>query len=459
MEQAMRKLVTAFFLSLSLLTVSIARAAPQAGVTNDQVIFNFPETATFSATITADTEIVSVILEYGNKQQTCGEVIAKAFPEFTPGKTVTPQWTWEMRQSGSLPPGAQLWWRWHITDANGTETVSETKTATWLDDIYAWKTLTEGDINFHWYGGDDAFARDLLSAAQNGLTFNETQSGLTTDEPIDLYIYANTTDMQDAMLYEPSWTGGRAYPDQNIVVIGIAPDELDWGRDTIVHELTHVLVGHLTFSCLGDVPTWLNEGLAVYSEGELDTYSQNQLDDAIKDDTLLTLRSLSVGFSEVPDKAYLSYSQSYSVVKHLIETHGQDNMTSLLTLLRDGTTTDGALQQIYGFNIEGLENEWRQAVGARPSTVSAQPTAQPTPTFVPTIVPVSGGSFTLQTTATPMPTTTSGQPTETPTRTGPPLSLTLILLGMCCMFLIIIGVVVLGFMVRNQNTKEGKNVK
>jgi hypothetical protein len=459
MEQAMQKVITAFFLSLSLLAVSIAHAAPQVGVTNDQVTFNFPETATFSATITADAEIVSVILEYGNKQQTCGEVIAKAFPEFTPGKTVNAQWTWEMRQSGSLPPGAQLWWRWRITDASGNETVSEVKTATWLDDIHNWKTLTEGEINFHWYSGDNAFARDLLDAAQNGLEFNKTQSGLTTDEPIDLYIYANTTDMQDAMLYEPSWTGGRAYPDQNIVVIGIAPDELEWGRDTIVHELTHVLVGHLTFSCLGGVPTWLNEGLAVYSEGELDTYSQNQLDEAIRDDTLLTLRSLSVGFSEVPDKAYLSYSQSYSVVKFLVETYGQDKMTSLLTLLRDGTTTDDALQQTYGFNIEGLEAEWRQAIGAKPSTVSAQPTAQPTPTFVPTIVPVSGGSFTLQATATPIPTSTNGQSTETPTRTAPPLSLTLILLGMCCMFIIIIGVVVLGFIVRGQNMKEGKDVK
>jgi hypothetical protein len=134
-------------------------------------------------------------------------------------------------------------------------------------------------------------------------------------------------------------------------------------------------------------------------------------------------------------------------------------MTALLTLLRDGTTTDDALQQTYGLNIEGLENEWRLAVGAKASTVSAQPTAQPTPTFVPTIVPVSGGSFTLQTTATPLPTSTSGQTTEMPTRTGPPLALTLILLGMCCVFLILVGIVVLGFMVRNQNTKEGKNVK
>jgi hypothetical protein len=134
-------------------------------------------------------------------------------------------------------------------------------------------------------------------------------------------------------------------------------------------------------------------------------------------------------------------------------------MTSLLTLLRDGTTTDDALQQIYGYNIEGLENEWRQAVGANPSSASAQPTTQASPTFVPTIVPVSGGSFILQTTPTPIPTSTSGQPTGTPTRAGPPLTLTLILLGMCCMFLILVGIVVLGFVVRGQNMKEGKNAK
>lgn len=455
----MRNLITAFLL-LSLSTVSTVHAAAQVDVTQNTVEMNFPETATFSATITAATDIVSIILEYGNKQQTCGEVIAKAFPEFTPGTTVNAQWTWEMRQSGSLPPGAQIWWRWRITDSSGTETVSETKTATWLDELHSWKTLTEGNVNFHWYRGDNNFARDLMNAAQSGLKFNETQSGLTTDEPIDLYIYGNTTDMQDAMLYEPSWTGGRAYPDQNIVVIGISEADLEWGRDTIVHELTHVLVGHLTFSCLGDVPTWLNEGLAVYSEGELDSSSQDQLDGAIRDDTLLTLRSLSVGFSEVPDKAFLSYSQSYSVVKFLIETHGQGKMTSLLTLLRDGNTTDAALQQTYGFNIEGLEDAWRVAIGAQPRPVSAQPTAQPTPTYVPTIVPVSGGAFIQQATATPVPTSSSSeQPVETPVRTAPPLWLTLTLLGFCCLFIILLGVIVLGFVVRSQNAKGGNNVQ
>jgi hypothetical protein len=459
----MRNLFTAFLVSISLLTVSTVRALPQTEVTDNHVTLEFPEAATFSATITADEDIVSVVLEYGNAQQTCGEVIAKAYPEFTPGRTVNATWTWEMRQSGSLPPGAQLWWRWRIADANGIETVSETKSATWLDDTHDWKTLNEGSINFHWYRGDNTFAQDLMNAAQSGLEFNRTQSGLTTDEPIDLYIYADTSDMQEAMLYEPSWTGGRAYSDYNIVVIGISENDLDWGRDAMVHELTHILVGHLTFSCLGGVPTWLNEGLAMFSEGELDANSQQQLDDAIRDDTLLSLRSMSAGFAELPEKVNLSYSQSYSVVNFLIQFYGQEKMTSLLTLLRDGTAIDDALQQTYGFNnTEGLEDQWRQSIGAVPRSVSAQPTVQPTPTFVPTIVPISGGSFNLQATPTAIPTSSSGGvSTETTTspRSGPPLALTLILLGLCCTLLLVVGVVALGLVVRSQNNKGGKNVQ
>jgi len=456
-----RRTITAILLSVLAVSPSPvwASASSPVAVTDNEVIFNFPETATFLATFKGSAEIQSVVLEYGNEQQTCGEVIAKAFPPFTPGTSVTAEWTWEMRQSGSLPPGAQLWWRWRVTDGAGQETVSETETATWLDDNHNWRTINEGLIDLHWYRGDESFARDLLGAAQNGLEFNETRSGLTTDSPIDIYIFADTADLRDAILYEPSWTGGQAFPDQDIVILGISQKDLDWGRDAIVHELTHVLVGHLTFTCLGDVPTWLNEGLAVFSEGELDPNSQTQLEDAIRADTLLTVRSLSSGFSEVPDKAYLSYSQSYSVVKFLIETHGQAKMTALLTSLRDGLTVDEALIQTYGYNVEGLEDAWRTAIGAKPRAISAAPTAQPTPTFVPTIVPISGFQAAAQPTPGAIPTSSfNAQATpEAPVQTGPPLSLTLILLGWCCVFLLLFGMIILGVVVRRGNTGGGKN--
>ena len=454
------QILLALILGLNLFTVPSAFAAPQADVANDQPVIQFPNTITFQAKITASANITSIVLEYGTEQLTCGDVIAKAFPEFTPGKSIDAQWTWDMRQSGSLPPGATIWWRWRYTDESGNETVSDQKTITWLDSEHNWKTIKKDKLNLHWYSGNQEFAQELLNAAQSGLDFNHTKSGLTAEAPIDIYIFADTNDMKDAILYEPSWTGGQAFADNDIVILGISQSDLDWGKDAIVHELTHVLVGHLTFSCLGAVPTWLNEGLAVFSEGELDPSSQTQLDEAIRNDTLFTVRSLSAGFSEVSDKAYLSYSQSFSIVKFLIETYGQDKMTALLTALRDGATVDDALSQTYGFNIEGLEAEWRQAIGAPVGTVSAQPTAQPTPTYVPTIVPISGAPLVSEITPTLIPTSSfDAQPTETtPTHGSPPLALTIALLCFCFIFLLIIGVIILGVVVRNQNLKGGDNV-
>jgi hypothetical protein len=450
----------ALTLSLKLFAAQPAFAAPSAAVESNEITMNFPESATFSATLTSDSDIQTVVLEYGNEQQTCGEVIAKAFPQFTPSKTVNVEWTWDMRQSGSQPPGAQLWWRWRMTDAKGNETVSETQTATWLDDVHPWKALTSGQLRVHYYGIKESFAQEMLDAGLEGLARNAKDAGLTTEDPVDIYVYPNYDDLRDAILYEPSWTGGQAFSDQNIVIMGTSGSNAGWDKDTVIHELTHVLVGHFTFSCLGDVPQWLDEGLAVFSEGPLDPQFQEPLDNAIQNDSLLSVRSISGSFSEVSDKANLSYAESYSLVNFLIETYGQPKMTELLGALRDGLTLDQALQQTYGFDVDGLEDAWRKSIGARPRDVSAQPTAQPTPTYVPTIVPISGAPLVLQMTTTPIPTSSLSEPSTDVgggSRTGPPLWLTLVLLGFCCLLLLVVGVIVLGFVVRSQNRKGGNN--
>jgi hypothetical protein len=426
-------------------------------VTDDRPTLNFPDSITFRATLESNAPITSLVLEYGTDQLTCGTVLAKAFPRFTPGTTINAEWTWEMKQSGSLPPGATLWWRWRYTDENGAESISEKKTLTWLDSNHNWQTVTSGPINLHWYSGDQAFADDLLDAAVAGLARLQNDAGLQPDKPIHLYIYANTDDMKDAILYEPSWTGGMAYPEHDIVIIGISQRDLEWGRTTIAHELTHVLVGHLTFSCLGDVPTWLNEGLAVYSEGRLDPSAEAQLNEAIKNDQLLTVRSLSGGFSEVPSKAYLSYSQSYSIVKFLIESYGQEQMNSLLIALRDGTTVEDALLQVYGFDIDGLETAWREVIGARPQLASAQPTAQPTPTFVPTYVPFAGAPLAVTPTPYAVPTSSGAEPP--PQSSGPPIILTLMLAAVCCILILLVGILGLGAYLASQKRKGDNHDK
>lgn len=427
-------------------------ASPQTSVINNRATIDFPDRITFQANIDSDAEITSVVIEYGTQQLTCGTVIAKAFPQFTPGTSISSSWTWEMRQSGSLPPGAIIWWRWRYTNAKGVETVSEQKSVIWIDNDFDWQSISAENLNLHWYQGDETFAKTLLEAASNGLSLLKNSAGLEPENPIDLYIYGGYEDLRDAILYEPSWTGGLAFPEHDIVIIGISPSNLDWGQDAIVHEITHVLVGHLTFSCLGDVPTWLNEGLAVYSEGGLDSSSQTQLDQAISDNSLLSVRSLSAGFSEVRDKATLSYSQSYSIVKYLIETFGQDKMNALLATLQDGTTIDDALLDIYAFDVEGLEDKWREAINAQPRGVSAQPTPQSTPTIVPTYIPFSGASQLVTPTPYTLPTSSLGQP-DIPESNGLPIALTLVLVFVCCVLILLIGVIVLGIVLRNQKRK------
>src|SRR5262245_3947689 len=204
MEQYMRKIILAFLLGI-LLGVgkapgpvnasTVAKAALQSEVIQNEVVFNFPDSATFQLSVHQPVDITSVVLEYGTRQQTCGQVVAKAFPQFTPGMSVDAEWTWEMAQGGSLPPGAQLWWRWRITDANGYETVTETKTAVWLDNIHKWKTVQKGEfLRLHYYKGSQNFINTLSQAAADGLKFNEEYSGLKAEIPIDIYIYADTSD-------------------------------------------------------------------------------------------------------------------------------------------------------------------------------------------------------------------------------------------------------------------------
>jgi len=276
--------------------------------------------------------------------------------------------------------------------------------------------ISGGNINLHYYSGGSSFGQALHGAAAQALVRLSRDVGLRPEKPVDIYIYANTDDLKASILYEPAWVGGQAYPENNIVIIGVSPDQLDWGKSTEAHELTHVLVGHLTFSCLGFIPTWLNEGLAMFGEGGPQAVEQARFDQAVAADQLLALRSLTGNFSEEADRATLSYTESYSVVNFMIAAYGRDKMTALLNRLRDGQTSDEALQAVYGFDVDGLEDAWRSSIGAAPRPGTANPTPAATPTLVPTIVPVSGAPLA----AAPNPTATAPTAPGSPSPTQEP---------------------------------------
>ncbi len=114
----------------------------------------------------------------------------------------------------------------------------------------------------------------------------------------------------------------------------------------------------------------------MYAEGELEADLQSSLDQAIAEDSLISVQSLCSSFPTRAEEAYLSYAQSYSLVDLLIRTQGRDRMLQLLNIFKEGSPYDDALLEVYGFDLDGLEDLWRQSMGLepRPSEIPAVPT-------------------------------------------------------------------------------------
>jgi len=370
----------------------------------------FPDRVSFNVKITSRVPVAQVVLEYGVVKRTCGDITAKAFPKFTSGPSIDVSWTWEMLQTGSEPPGAVIWYRWRVIDRDGNSAVTPDATVTWLDRTYSWQQISSGDLTLHWYTGDRGFAEDLLATMGDGIAQLARMTGVRPQAPIHLYVYGDTREMQEAMLYEPSWTGGVAFPENNITIIGIHPANLEWGKRTIVHELTHLIVGQMTFSCGRNVPTWLDEGIAVYAEGGLDDWSEERFGEAIAANNLLSVRDLTSGFSSHPDTADLSYSQSYSLVSYLIEAHGPEQLLALFDALRAGNSVESGLRKSYGLGLEELEDSWRRWVGAGLRSGGEVPATQvptPLPTFAPLAVAPTSAAPTPERTREPTATVVS----------------------------------------------------
>jgi len=352
-----------------LLTPSLVDADSGISVLDSSVEVRFPTALVFNLEAESDSNIVDARVHYQVDRMNYAQVVSEGWPDFTPATRVETSWVWDMRKS-SLPPGASITYWWTVRDAEGGE-VETLPAAVHFNDLrYDWQSLSNGDLTLFWYEGKGSFAQELMNACEQGLARLTRDIGPYAEKPIKIYIYASASDLQQAMVFPQEWTGGVAFTEFGIIAIGISPDKINWGKEALVHELTHLVVHQAIFSPYGELPTWLDEGLAMYNQGELGSYFRAYLDKAISEDKLISVRSLCSPFSAEPEKAYLSYAESYSLVEYLLTNYGQERMLNLLTLFKEGNTYDGALIKVYGFDIDGLDALWREAL--MPSVIQAK---------------------------------------------------------------------------------------
>jgi hypothetical protein len=390
-------------------------------VTENEAVQEFPDGVRFRISANSPQPIERVELEFGTDELTCQETTQQAVPEdFVPATEIQEEWHWNLRRDGTLPPGTEIWWQWHLEDAAGNSLTTELQTLTFSDDTFNWETRQTDEIRLHTHHGGPLFADQLFDAAVDGLVLIEELYGIGPTVPVDLFIYADASEMQSATLFAPAWSGGRAFPSDSAILIGISIDEVDWGVGTIVHELVHIVQGQYTLSCVDSTPPWIAEGLAEVAEGEMESYYAVLLSDAIEDNQLHSVKELGFAFSADPELARLAYAQSHSLVRYLLETYGDQELVALLDNFREGNSPDSALSNVYGMDRDQLEVAWREWVGAPPSEEIEQLEATATPTEFPTIQPIVGNSGeatsgpTAMQTAVPTPVAIESADTEEP---------------------------------------------
>lgn len=378
----------------------------------DEAAPRFPDELVFELSAHLPVSVESAEVRYRVESLTCGAPTSTGVAEVTQGERVDARWEWDLRESGGLPIGAALSYRWRIA---GEGRVFETAERTFVheDPRFEWREIVGEHAALRWYTGDEAFAREVLAEADAGIERLIETTGAAPSRRVVVRIYEDAAALREALLFSSELVGGVAYPRHWLVAIGMNRRNFAWGKRAMVHEMTHVVIGEAAFACGAGLPSWLDEGLAMYNEGRLPGVFRRALDSAVDEDRVFRLGGIAGRFPSDEPGAVLAYAQSWSIVDYLLDTHGAARMDRLLRAFAATTSIEQALVDAYGFGRAGLEDRWRASLGLQ----QLPPPTVPTPVPLPDILPLGAPTPTptQAEVASPQPTPSRPPPTVSPT--------------------------------------------
>jgi hypothetical protein len=139
------------------------------------------------------------------------------------------------------------------------------------------------------------------------------------------------------------------------------------------------------------------------SEGGMSVEERSALADAIQDDALISLRVLNSAFADAREQAILSYAESYSLISFILEEYGSEKLGELIAVFAQGAHYDDAMLDVFGVDMDGMEDLWREHIGAPARTGVTRATPAPTATEEALPTATSVVAIDPTSTATPVP--------------------------------------------------------
>ncbi len=268
----------------------------------------------------------------------------------------------------------QYWFR--IVTTSGEEIESQRYAFDYVDNRFAWITLSNDHYQVNWYEGDMSFGQQVLSAAENGLQSAQTYLSLPPPQPVKIYVYASATDLRKTLQRsQETWVAGHASPDLGVIVVSIPPgteQNLELERQ-IPHELMHLLQYQLVRDGYHKMPLWLLEGMASLAEINPNPDYSRVLGNAIESQALLPIRSLCRAMPREASQAFLAYAQSASFVQYLHQKFGSEGIKTLMLSYQSGLGCEEGAQAVLGHSLTQLEGQWQsEALRVNPAGFALQ---------------------------------------------------------------------------------------
>jgi hypothetical protein len=351
-------------------------------VTATDVVNSFPEEVVFRLSAFSEATIEEVTLHY---QILPDGVMAYGRPDLTPAERIQVDFHLKTNDPplSYLAPGTQIDYFWEVEDDAGNKLTTEPATFIYEDIRFSWQSVSEGNLTVYWYAGSSSSAESSLEVGRETLDEMSALLGATVDYPVKVWIYDSYQDMLPALVRRSEAhaqqviVAGERVSSDTVLMQGEGADE------TLRHELTHIVTHVAGEGPYGSLPTWLDEGTAMYGQSEPGEGFTSALDNAVERDSLLSVRSMTAPTGDA-SKVNLFYGQAWSLVDFLVETYGSAKLAELYATFKEGSTVDKALLKVYGFDQGGLEDAWRASLGLSPRedptpAAEQESEVQPTP--------------------------------------------------------------------------------
>jgi hypothetical protein len=353
---------------------AVAPASPAVfaggGFTALQADATFGEDMTFSATWSgSDPDFVELLLGFGGDDRLVVPV------ELNGGQLAYRR---DMT-SDYIPPNSTVAYQWRAV--TGSEVaLSAERTLVYDDDRpqFDWDQARVGSATVHWYGPNEAVAREFGDLAGDAADAAGDLLGRPLADPIDIFVYDEREDFLGAVgPAAREWVGAATYPDIRTVFMWLGAGSESYLRTTVAHEVTHVVFHDASGNPFHAPATWLNEGTATWAEfGNADTEEDLVRMEAGSPDGLMAFEALTDQFPIDTRGASLAYAQGATMVAHIIDQYGSDAMDRIMDAYRDGATDDDAIEAGTDTPFSTIRLDYFSAYGVEePSPIEPQPLA------------------------------------------------------------------------------------